>query len=465
MPEIPKPRRRTSPFLVATVLIASVCSATASAAVINFDDIDAPGPGGHGTIVNDRYGNLGVTFNNPEAFDYSEGPFAIPNFAHSPNVAVEPCVGVEFCSSPVRALFTAPQERVTVWVGFSFPLNSPLGVRLTGFNGSGAVVGTDDETLPANPNPTPVSVPLTINLADPLITRLEVSVTTGGGYTSSLAVDDVEFSTVGPPPPCTAAAPPTVTLSQPADGLVVDGDAFPLAGTVANNGAPITAATIVARSSSVREASVYPTLVSASGGSFGPISFGGVLSLGVNDVTVTATNCRGTGTSNSPRVIRTVPQPGPHAAACVPQADHPAVHVVENAADLVDKLRSDFQGQLIVPPGDYDLSAKAYGLTEYESIPLDPGVQLVGERGQLGRRPLIHSGDPVKESGPFTLFTITGPDVCVEGLNIQGPSTSPARDQPKTFGLRVIENPCAYRRSPPSAWECADPPPSRPIRS
>jgi hypothetical protein len=441
MPKVSKPRRRASPLLVAIILLASVCSATASAAMINFDDIDAPGPGGPGTIVNVRYSNLGVTFNDPEAFDYSEGPFAIPNFAHSPNVAVEPCVGAEFCSSPVRALFTAPQESVGIWAGFSYPLNSPLGVRLTGFNGSGAVVGTDEETLPANPNPTPVSVPLTINLGAPAITRLEVSVTTGGGYTSGLAVDDVEFSTVGPPPPCNATAPPTVALSQPADGLVVPGDAFPLQGSIATNGAPITDAAVVATSDAARTSTIYPALVSGNGGNFGPTNFGGLLGPGVNDVVVTATNCRGTGTSGARHVVRAVAKPGPHPPACVPQADHRAVHVATGPADLSQKLNEGFQGQLIVPFGpDFDMD-------DYLGTPLPSGVQLVGERGPLGERPLIHKDD---NTPPTPLFIANGHDVCVEGLHFKGPTRSADRlkDGEGATAIRINQDPGNHAGEP-----------------
>ena len=81
-------------------------------------------------------------------------------------------------------------------------------MRLTGFDASSALVGTADGVLPANPAPTPIGVPLEITRPSPDIRSIEVSVTTGGGYTSGLAVDDVEFSTVGPPPPCPAVGPP-----------------------------------------------------------------------------------------------------------------------------------------------------------------------------------------------------------------------------------------------------------------
>ena len=424
--------------LLASVVLLALPN-TASAAVIGFDDLDPSGRDGSGLAVNVQYQGQGVTFNDPTAFDYSKGgQFAIPGFVRSPNVAVEPCFAAEFCSTPVRAEFTAPQEDVRVWVGFASPLAAPLGVRLTGFDGSSAVVGTADATLPANPNPTPVSVPLAIDLASPAIRALEVSVTTGGGYTSGLAVDDVEFSTVGPPPPCTAAGPPTIRLDRPKDGLVVDEDAFSLEGSVDPNGAPISSASVRVLSPTERSASIYPTLVSRNGGRFGPTNFSGMLSMGVNDLLVSATNCAGSGTSEPRRVTRTIANAGPGPLACTPQPDHRAVHVATSAADLAAVLNSGFQGQVIAPRG------ASFDMTGYRYLPLHPGVQLVGERDALGRRPQLYTRD----LGGYSLFGTLGPDICVEGLAIVGPSSSPARNQPDTFAITVSEDPAAFAGDP-----------------
>ena len=80
--------------------------------LITFDDLNTGGPvgGGAHVTVNTQYAPQGVTFNNVTAIDYSKGQFALPGFAHSGNVAVEQCVGSEFCTTPVTASFTAPQR-------------------------------------------------------------------------------------------------------------------------------------------------------------------------------------------------------------------------------------------------------------------------------------------------------------------------------------------------------------------
>jgi hypothetical protein len=300
-------RRAFLPMALGLAL--TVPAAAAHAATINFDDLDAPGKdSGTGLVVNTHYNGQGVTFNDMQAFDYSK-PTAIPGFAHSGTVGVEQCAGAEFCKVPIQATFTTAQRSVRVWVGFSSPHPDPVGVQLTTFNASDGVVGTANATLPASSSPNPIQTPLEVDRPPARIVKLEVSVTTGGGFTSGLAVDDVEFSTVGPPPPCAATEPPFVNVTQPSASQFVHNNEFRLQGTIAT-GAPITSASVIATSESgaTRTASIYPSVVRSEGGSFGPVRFNGLLfspSPGTHDIVVTATNCRGTGTSDPRRVLWT----------------------------------------------------------------------------------------------------------------------------------------------------------------
>src|SRR5690606_22917426 len=101
----------------------------------------------------------------------------------------------------------------------------------------------------------------------------------------------------GPAPPCAATASPAVDLVSPAKGLVVQTNEFLLQGSVTTGGAPIQSASIVATAQGQRTASLYPALVDADGGTFGPVRFNGLLAPGENRIVVTATNCRGTGTT------------------------------------------------------------------------------------------------------------------------------------------------------------------------
>lgn len=267
----------------------------AAGAVIGFDDLDAPPLGGQGLTVNVQYGDdHGVTFNDLDAFDYPAG------FAHSPTVGVEPCFGLELCQAPARASFTAPQNRVGVWVGYNGVLAEPLPVTLTALDAASNVLGVATTTLPAKASPTPIQTHLTLNPPGSTITRAEVS--TASGYTGGLAVDDLEFPTDGPPPACPTSSAPTVSVFQPPGGLSVQSNQFLLRGTVDPQGVPLIGATVVAQSATTRTAIAYPTPIDSDGGQFGPIVLGGLLGPGVNDVHVTASNCRGTGVSTSRQV-------------------------------------------------------------------------------------------------------------------------------------------------------------------
>jgi len=162
--------------------------------VITFDNLTTGGPGGAGTlvVVNSQYAGQSVTFNDFSAIDYSKGGSAIPNFARSGTVAVEQCVGVEFCTTPIKATFTPAQKRVRVWVGFSFRLDSPLTIELKAFDGSGGTLGTATATLPANPSPTPIRTPIEVQVGSALIKSVQVAVP--GGYMNAVAVDSVTFA-------------------------------------------------------------------------------------------------------------------------------------------------------------------------------------------------------------------------------------------------------------------------------
>ena len=192
---------------------------------------------------------------------------------------MQQCVAIEFCQVPIRANFTVGQDRVRVWVGYDAALAEPLDVRLIAFDGSGTELGNDPATLPASGSPTPVQTPLALDPPGKTIRRIEV--TTASGYTAGLVVDDLEFSTEGPPPPCSpTATQPSIGLSQPQNNLVVQRNLFPLSGFVNDGGAAITNATVSAAGGTPRTYQIYPGLIDADGGGFGTANVGDLLSPG-----------------------------------------------------------------------------------------------------------------------------------------------------------------------------------------
>jgi hypothetical protein len=170
-----------------------VAPATVTEKVISFDDLTTGGPeGGAGplVIVSSQYGE-DATFNNVSAIDYSKGAKAIPTFARSGTVAVEQCVGIEFCATPIQVTFNKAQKTVRLWVGMSFALNAPLTVQLTAHDANGATVKQASATLAISSTPTPIRTGLEVSVGSALIKSVEVSVP--GGYMNGIAVDQVTF--------------------------------------------------------------------------------------------------------------------------------------------------------------------------------------------------------------------------------------------------------------------------------
>jgi hypothetical protein len=109
----------------------------------------------------------------------------------------------------------------------------------------------------------------------------------------------------------------------------------------------------------------------------------------------------------------------------------PSIRVV-SPGELLLTLSSDFTGRVIIPANSrWDLSGFAF-------IPLRTGVLLVGERGDLGSRPLLFTTNKAEE---YPLFQIAGNDVRVEGIHFQGPANG-SRDPNQHYvdALRVIED-------------------------
>jgi hypothetical protein len=307
-------------------------------------------------------------------------------------------------------------------------------VRLTAFGAGHASVGTAEVTLPANVAVTPIESPLEVTASSPTIRSLEISVP--GGYTNAVAVDDLEFSSSGPPPACNATSVPSVQLTQPTDGLAVQNDEFLLEGFVTTGGAPIERAAIINNAQGgVRQGALYPSLIGAAGGKFGPVRYGGLLFPGENKLTVTATNCLGTGAS---RVVDVTWNPVPPPTDLCHFVGKPGPVVrVSSPAQLDDLLRRpDFSGRVIIPR-DVQWKMVDCAGNPLRRIPLRSGVELVGERGEVGSRPLLYT---TYKSEPYSLFALTGNDVLVEGLHFRGPK--PSGDHDKKDGLCEKVNSC-----------------------
>lgn len=121
---------------------------------------------------------------------------------------------------------------------------------------------------------------------------------------------------------------------------------------------------------------------------------------------------------------------------------------VGSAAELVAVLRSPFQGRVIVPRdvnwemkqpcGGRDELGRCFD-TPFTYIPIHSGVQLVGERGALGSRPVLRA---TYKAEAYPLFVIAANDVTIEGLHFQGPARGRGiKGQEKVTALQVVEDP------------------------
>lgn len=275
--------------LVSLLLLCAVLPQRALADVINFE----------GAPLGPLVQTSNTTFSNATVRDYW------PGFAHSGTKAIEACFAQEFCTRPLRIDFSAGQQRVKLWVGFSAQLSAATTVILRAHEQYGSQVGNAQVVLNPSAGPIPAQASLEIVTTSPNIRYVTVFVRgpNSPSVNNGLVVDDVEFDTTGAPPPCTAALP-TVSLSQPVDGTVVSTNQFRLQGIVTTN-APLLEATLGAKPSGTpgegTVANILGAVISPSGGPFATNYGGAALIPGENTVAVTVRNCRG-----AVRVLRDV---------------------------------------------------------------------------------------------------------------------------------------------------------------
>jgi hypothetical protein len=124
---------------------------------------------------------------------------------------------------------------------------------------------------------------------------------------------------------------------------------------------------------------------------------------------------------------------GPLPAFSVGIDPGPKVVRVHSPDLLVNALQNpSFTGRIMIP------ADVRWDLSGYSEIPLRSGVSLIGERGALGSRPLLYT---TNKGNDYSLFDITGNDVRIEGLHIQGPAAgNRAAGQANTRGIFVLED-------------------------
>ena len=117
---------------------------------------------------------------------------------------------------------------------------------------------------------------------------------------------------------------------------------------------------------------------------------------------------------------------------CEPQA---TARICRSAADLDDLLRSGYRGRVVIPrDARWEMKDRKGDPLTY--IPLSSGVEIVGERGALGSRPLLYTDYRVEDHPLF--IAEKADDVRVEGLHLRGPYR-PADRKKELPNVRAIQ--------------------------
>ena len=108
---------------------------------------------------------------------------------------------------------------------------------------------------------------------------------------ASEAVDDIEFDSAGPPPPCQSTQNPTLNFIQPSNGQTVQFNSFILEVQVNSQDTLATSLTLTATGPGGTTRSSVLTL---NNGKYGPIRLNDFLFQGLNTLTFKYQDCKGT---------------------------------------------------------------------------------------------------------------------------------------------------------------------------
>jgi hypothetical protein len=254
--------------------------AHAQAAVIDFENLP-PGP------LTNQFAHLGVTFNHMTVITYPH----LPGFTRSGVKAAEQYYAQEFCTAPIEMSFTSAQRRVKLWVGLSAAFNTSSTIILRALDAGGAQVGQATAVLSPSSSPQPIRTPLEVTLSNARIRRVLVTFAPPNNATNFLAIDDIEFDSAGPPPPCPSTQNPTLNFIQPVSGQTVQFNNFIMEVQVNSQDTLATALTLTATGPGGATRSSALTL---NNGKYGPIQFNGFLFEGLNTLTAKYQDCKGT---------------------------------------------------------------------------------------------------------------------------------------------------------------------------
>jgi hypothetical protein len=394
-----------------------------------YADLGGPGDGVvFGPLPGGRDGLRPVVKNAPPGQAQSGAQFGDIGTCNTPT-----CAGVEFYTPSTTGTFQNPRSSVSARVGLAGSAGGSCAsdpgacatVSLQAYDANGDPVGAASTATVARG--AGFHTLLAVQTPTRVIRGFEISAPGNGNQ--PVGIDDLSFDTT------LAPAPTDFTLTPESTSLVI-----------APGGAATDRIAIGRTGGSAGDvqfaATGWPDGVHAS---FEPNPAGGSSTelkiavdqdsqlTGVDRVDVTVT-----GTPRSPsvgpvtrRFLLSLQVRGP----CGPA---PAgTRYCRTGRELEEVLRSPFTGRVVLAiDGSFDLTGS-------HDIPIRDGVELIGERGPLGSRPLVRTND----LGDYDLFRITGGTVRVEGLHLRGPDGISVERGPARFGIVVLQDPANKPRS------------------
>ena len=102
-------------------------------------------------------------------------------------------------------------------------------------------------------------------------------------------------------------------------------------------------------------------------------------------------------------------------------------------ADLAATLSSSYSGRIVIPRDVF------WDMTPYPDLQVKSGVEIVGERGNLGSRPTLYRSDKADEA---SMFDVVGNDVHINGIHFLGPKpvSDHANHTPYVNAISVVED-------------------------
>ena len=109
------------------------------------------------------------------------------------------------------------------------------------------------------------------------------------------------------------------------------------------------------------------------------------------------------------------------------------VETAEGRTEFLELLQGGFNGRIVIPAGS------TFDLAGQKDVLIPAGVQIVGERGPLGRLPVISENNSLFA---HRLFVIAANNVCVDGIHFTGTGEfAPYRDAPSNHAIGIDVGP------------------------